>query len=83
MAKRNDVAKVARKVLLLKRQSEAQIQRRRSASSGDKVEVDYFALADLIDYFEETREAARNVIVARDALHHAFFRSADRFPRES
>lgn len=61
--------KLARQVKKLQKQSE----HNSSMNAGDTIEVDYFALQDLIQYFVETREAARRVIVARDALHQVMF----------
>lgn len=47
----------------------------KNVSSGATVEVDYFALVDLLDYFDETKEAARQVKRAQDALEGVFFRT--------
>jgi hypothetical protein len=76
MSKRNGISPaLIRRVRKLEAECDAALHKRGSMSSGNKVEVDYFAVCDLIDYFKETREAARRVIVARDALHQVFFSS--------
>lgn len=66
-------SRLIRKVRELRQQVDDQAKSRGSMNSRDTVEVDYFAMCDLITYFEETREAARRVVVARDALHQVFF----------
>ncbi len=44
-----------------------------TCSQGRMVEVDYFALQDLIEFYEETKKAASQVIIAREALVHAYW----------
>jgi len=42
-------------------------------NTGDLIAVDYFALGDLLDYYDETKDAQRAVIRARDSLEGVFF----------
>lgn len=59
----------------LTKQSDDFTRRKGGANTGDLVPVDYFALHDLLAFYREAKEAARNVVIARDALHQAFFSS--------
>jgi hypothetical protein len=52
-----------------------------TCSQGKMVTVDYFALQDLIEFYEETRVAASQVIVAREALKHTYW-AKDPLPKE-
>lgn len=70
-----DLRKVVAK---LRRAADAELTARRAMSSGAKVSVDYFALIDLIDYFDETQDAATRVIKARDLLEDIMFRRTAR-----
>lgn len=42
--------------------------RPRAHSQGDMISVDYFALLKLLRYYEDTKDATRRVLIARDAL---------------
>lgn len=49
-----------------------------TCSQGQMVTVDYFALNDLLRYFEETKKISNRVLVARHMLDGVFFgRPAD------
>lgn len=65
--------KLTKSVGKLKEQMKSQTKG--AMNAGDEVYVDYFALSDLLCYFEETKEAAERVIRARDELHQLFFSS--------
>jgi hypothetical protein len=47
----------------------------KTCSQGKMVSVDYFALCDLLEYFEETQKQSNRVMVARDMLKDVFFGS--------
>jgi hypothetical protein len=44
-----------------------------TCSQGKMVTVDYFALKDLIEFYEETKVAASRVIVARETLARTYW----------
>lgn len=65
---------LAKSVAKLKRQSKAQSTGLNSCkNAGDTIDVDYFALQDLLRFFDETQEAARRVLIAREALSGDMF----------
>jgi hypothetical protein len=45
----------------------------KTCSQGKMVTVDYFALCDLLEYFENTQKQSNRVMVARDMLKDAFW----------
>lgn len=73
MSKSGIKPKLAESVRKLKEQFKSQTKG--AMNSGDEIYVDYFALSDLIHYFDESKEAAVRVVKARDALHNVFFSS--------
>lgn len=64
---------LVRKVKKLKRACDTEARSRGCMNGTSLVTVGWFDLCDLIEYFEDTREAARRVCVARDALDKVFF----------
>jgi hypothetical protein len=63
---------LARTVKRLHAACEKYITEKRVAGTKSKVEVGYFDLRDLIEYFNSTREASEAVVKARDILHSCF-----------
>jgi hypothetical protein len=46
-----------------------------TCSQGKMVTVDYFALKALIEFYEETRDKANRIMIARDMLRGVYFSS--------
>ncbi len=62
-----------REVATLRHQADAELHLRGAMNSGCQVSVDYFALRNLINYFDETQDAALRVAKARDLLENVMF----------
>jgi hypothetical protein len=57
----------------IKSQLDKALKERRAFSAGQTTSLDYFDALTLVRFFEETKEAAQQIVIARNALDKVYF----------